>query len=129
MITKEEVQGRLRQNAELAERALTLFIRDAVGTAAADGVVLGLSGGVDSALAAALAAKALGPEAVHPFLLPHRISNPQSVEDAEAVAKVFGLKTRKIDISPMVDPYFERFEPEANQVRMGNTNPSSCPVQ
>ncbi|MEE8138630.1 MAG: NAD+ synthase [Thermoanaerobaculia bacterium] len=120
MITMDEVRNRLRLNAGLAERALALFIRDAVETAGAEGVVLGLSGGVDSALAAALAAKALGPKAVYPFLLPHRISDPQSLEHAEEVAQVFDLDTRTIDISPMVDPYFERYEPEADQVRRGN---------
>ncbi len=120
MSTRDEVRDRLRFNAELAEQVLTLFIRDAVETAGADGVVLGLSGGVDSALAAALAAKALGTEAVHPFILPHRISDPRSSEDAEAVADVFGLTTRTIDISPMVDPYFELNEPEADRVRQGN---------
>lgn len=120
MLTGDKVRQRLLLNGPLAERILISFIRDAVATARAEGVVLGLSGGVDSALAAALAARALGPESVYPFLLPHRISNPESLEHAEAVARVYALETRTIDITPMVDPYFESYEPDADQVRQGN---------
>ena len=55
----------LQLNSELANRALVAFIKDAVQTTGASGVVLGLSGGVDSALSAALAVPALGPDGVH----------------------------------------------------------------
>jgi len=74
MIRREEVKDRLQLNAALATRALTGFIADAIETAGARGVVLGLSGGVDSALAAALAVQGLGAERVHTFLLPYRTS-------------------------------------------------------
>ena len=53
--------------------------------------MVGLSGGVDSSLAAALAARALGPERVHAFLLPYRTSDPRSEADARAVAEHLGL--------------------------------------
>jgi len=106
MIRREQVAGRLALNAPLAVAVLTDFIRDAVATSATEGVVVGLSGGVDSALAAALAARALGPSRVHAFVLPYRISNPESARDACLVAKQLGVDHRLIDISPMVDPYF-----------------------
>lgn len=106
MIRREQVAGRLALNAPLAVAVLTDFIRDAVATSATEGVVVGLSGGVDSALAAALAAGALGPSRVHAFVLPYRISNPESARDACLVAKQLGVGHRLIDISPMVDPYF-----------------------
>jgi len=106
MIRREQVAGRLALNAPLAVAVLTDFIRDAVTTSATEGVVVGLSGGVDSALAAALAARALGPARVHAFVLPYRISNPESARDACQVAKQLGIDHRLIDISPMVDPYF-----------------------
>ena len=106
MIRREQVAGRLALNAPLAVAVLTDFIRDAVATSATEGVVVGLSGGVDSALAAALAARALGPSRVHAFVLPYRISNPESARDACLVAKQLGIGHRLIDISPMVDPYF-----------------------
>jgi predicted amidohydrolase/NH3-dependent NAD+ synthetase len=103
----------------LAETILTHFIRDAVETAGASGVVVGLSGGIDSSLATALAVRALGPERVHGFLLPYRTSSPESEADARLVAESLGLPHRLIDISPMVDAYFAE-EPGADPGRRGN---------
>ncbi|HEY4575385.1 MAG TPA: NAD+ synthase, partial [Thermoanaerobaculia bacterium] len=119
MIRREQVRGRLELNAPLAEAVLTSFIRDAVETSGTRGVVVGLSGGVDSSLSAALAARALGPERVHGFLLPYRTSSPESAQDARAVAEHLGIPHRMIDISPMVDAYFE-IEADAPAERRGN---------
>lgn len=119
MIPPDTVRERLRLNASLAERVLTSFIRDAVETSGTRGVVVGLSGGVDSSLSAALAARALGPERVHGFLLPYRTSSPDSEGDARAVAGQLGISHRAIDISPMVDAYFA-VEPDAGPDRRGN---------
>jgi NAD+ synthase len=99
---------------------LVSFIRDAVETAGSAGVTVGLSGGVDSSLAAALAVRALGPERVHGFLLPYRTSSADSLADAQAVVAHLGLAARTIDISPMVDAYFNAYEPEAEPGRRGN---------
>jgi NAD+ synthase len=119
VIRREQVRGRLELNAPLAEAVLTSFIRDAVETSGTQGVVVGLSGGVDSSLSAGLAARALGPERVHGFLLPYRTSSPESERDARAVAGHLGIPHRAIDISPMVDAYFE-MEPDAPAERRGN---------
>ncbi|MFL6232137.1 MAG: NAD+ synthase, partial [Thermoanaerobaculia bacterium] len=119
MIRREQVRGRLELNAPLAEAVLTSFIRDAVETSGTEGVVVGLSGGIDSSLSAALAARALGPERVHGFLLPYRTSSPESQRDARAVAGHLGIPHRVIDISPMVDAYFE-IEADAPAERRGN---------
>ena len=119
MIRKEQVPQRLVLNAPLAVKVLTSFIRDAVETSDTSGVVVGLSGGVDSSLSAALAALALGPERVHGFLLPYRTSNPASEQDARTVAEHLGVPHRVIDISPMIDAYFE-MEPDADPIRRGN---------
>ena len=120
MSAQERVREKLTLNPELATRVLAAFIDDAVATTQTHGVVVGLSGGIDSALAAGLAVAALGPDRVHGFLLPYRTSSPDSVTDAEAVGRHLGLQTRTIDISPMVDPYFETYEPEPGKVRLGN---------
>jgi NAD+ synthase len=120
MIHKVEVRKRLKLNADLATAVLTDFVRDAVETTGAQGVVLGLSGGVDSALAAALAVRALENRQVHPFLLPYRTSARSSASDAELVTEALELESPTIDISPMVDAYFDANEPEADQVRRGN---------
>ena len=119
MIRRDQVKARLALNAPLAEAVLTSFIRDAVDTSGTQGVVVGLSGGVDSSLAAALAARALGPERVHGFLLPYRTSNPESERDARSVAEHLGMPHRVIDISPMVDAYFDQ-ESDAGPDRRGN---------
>jgi NAD+ synthase len=120
MIRQQQVRDRLHLNAELATAVLCSFISDATDTTHCGGVVLGLSGGVDSALSAALAVKALGPEKVLAFALPYKSSSPDSAADAEAVADCLSLTLRTIDISPMIDAYFEANESEADQLRQGN---------
>jgi NAD+ synthase len=120
MSTRQYVRDCLRLDPALAVTTLESFIRDAVQTAGAKGVTVGLSGGVDSALAAALATRALGADAVHAFFLPYRTSNPSSATDAATVAANLGLELRTIDISPMVDAYFEHYEQQADRIRMGN---------
>ncbi|MGE0641913.1 MAG: NAD+ synthase [Thermoanaerobaculia bacterium] len=120
MIRKDEVAGRLVLHAPLAVAALTDFLRDGVENAHATGLVLGLSGGVDSALAAALATRALGTERVHAHFLPYRSSDPQSAVDAQAVAEKLGLALRTIEITPQIDAYFDAHEPEADRLRRGN---------
>ncbi len=120
MSARDRVKEKLQLNSELANRALVAFIKDAVQTTGATGVVLGLSGGIDSALSAALAVPALGPDGVHAFILPHRTSSPDSATDAQAVAAALGLTTHAIDISPMVDPYFDLYESDPDKIRLGN---------
>jgi NAD+ synthase len=119
VIRREQVRGRLALNAPLATAVLVSFIRDAVATSGTQGVVVGLSGGVDSALSAALAVRALEAELVHGFLLPYRTSHPESEQHARAVAESLGIPHRVIDISPMVDAYFA-VEPDAPADRRGN---------
>lgn len=116
---KKNVLDRLLLNGPLAVKVLTSFIRDAVETSGTAGVVVGLSGGVDSSLSAALAVRALGPEKVHGFLLPYRTSSPESEADARLVAEHLGMPHRMIDISPMIDAYFA-IETDADAGRRGN---------
>lgn len=120
MIRRQEVAARLRLHAPLACAALADFLRDGVAAAGAAGVVVGVSGGVDSALAAALAVQGLGRERVHGFFLPYRESSPQSRHDADAVATQLGLTLRTIDLTPQIDAYFDREEPDADRTRRGN---------
>lgn len=121
MKTRDSLRAldRLSLNAPLAAQVLTSFIKDAIETSGTAGVVIGLSGGIDSSLAAALAVRALGPERVHGFLLPYRTSSPESLEDAKLVAEHLGVPHRVIEISPMVDAYFA-IETDADAGRRGN---------
>jgi NAD+ synthase len=104
---------------DLVERILVGFLREEVRKVGFERVVLGLSGGVDSALSAALAQRALGAENVVPVLMPYRTSSPQSEADALTVADSLGIKPEVVDISPQVDAYFDRF-PDADRGRRGN---------
>lgn len=82
--------------------------------------VVGMSGGVDSSVTAALCVRAFGPENVHGFLMPYATSSPESAEHALLVAERLGLPTRSIEITEAVDGYLESFEPDAGPTRRGN---------
>lgn len=85
-----------------AYQACVLGLRDYVVKNGFPGVVLGLSGGIDSALVAAMAADALGPDKVHTIMLPSRFTSDDSLHDAAACAKALGLRYDKISIDPPV---------------------------
>jgi NAD+ synthase (glutamine-hydrolysing) len=106
-------------DAPLVERWLTTFIRDELTRRGFEKAVIGLSGGVDSAVTAFLAAKALGPENVIAVRMPYRTSNPESLAHAELVIDALGIESRTVDISPAVDGYLQS-EPDADPARRGN---------
>ena len=81
--------------------------------------VIGLSGGVDSAVTAFLCARALGPENVYAIRMPYRTSHPSSLNDAQLVVEALEVPCRTIDISAAVDGYLQ-FEPDADPRRRGN---------
>ena len=82
--------------------------------------VLGLSGGVDSAVVAYLAARALGPDNVYAFRMPYKISSQDSVDHANLVIEDLGLHARTIEITGMVDGYVSESEPDITGARLGN---------
>ena len=86
-------------------QAMVLALRDYVTKNRFPGVVLGLSGGIDSALAAAVAADALGPGNVHCVMMPSPYTSDDSLEDAAAVAKLLGVRLDTIDIGPAMKAY------------------------
>jgi NAD+ synthase len=81
-------------------------------------VALGLSGGLDSTLAALLCVEALGAENVLAVLMPHRSTNPASLSLAQGVVNTLGMTSRRVNMSPAVDAYFANF-PDANRFRRG----------
>ena len=86
-----------------AYQACVLGLRDYVNKNRFPGVVLGLSGGIDSALVAAMAVDALGPDRVHAIMMPYRYTSAQSISDAEACAAALGIKLDMVPVAPAVE--------------------------
>lgn len=95
------------------------FIANEVRKVGVSRVVVGLSGGIDSATSAFLAAQALGKENVCAIMMPYKTSSPQSLADALRVVNLLGVRSMTISITEQVDPYFEKF-PEMDRLRKAN---------
>jgi len=106
-------------NGPFTIRVLTAFIREELAKAGFSKAVLGLSGGLDSAVCAGLAARALGPKNVLALIMPYGTSFSADMDDAREAARVFKIRSLVIDIAPMVDAYFAA-QPDAGRVRIGN---------
>jgi NAD+ synthase (glutamine-hydrolysing) len=106
-------------DAPLVERWLVGFVRDEMQRRNFSRAVVGISGGVDSAVTAFLAARALGAANVLGVRLPYRTSSPESLEHAQLVIDALGISSRTLDISPAVDGYLTN-EPDADPNRRGN---------
>jgi len=106
-------------NTDLVRKILTGFIRTEITRMGFERAVVGLSGGIDSALSCYLTAEALGPQNVLAVRMPYRTSSPDSLEDAQKVIDALGVPSITIPITEMVEPLFERF-PDMSAVRRGN---------
>ena len=109
----------LKINTDWLKRILNVFLREEVHKIGMEKVVLGLSGGVDSAVVAALAQNAMGAENVHALIMPYRTSNPLSEAHAILLAKKLNIVYTVVDISEPVDAYFKN-RPQASALRRGN---------
>jgi NAD+ synthase len=106
-------------NPSLARQILTGFIRSEITRAGFLRAVVGLSGGVDSALSCALVAEALGVDNVLAVRMPHKTSNPDSLEHAQLLIDQLGIKSETIEITDMVEPLIQR-DPDMSRTRKGN---------
>lgn len=95
----------LKINCESEAERICAFIKNQLLSMHREGIVIGLSGGVDSALCSALSVKAIGKDKVLGLLLPDRESSPQSAELALNHAKQLGIRTQLVDITPILDAF------------------------
>ena len=100
-------------------KLLSLFIRDELQKAGLKRLILGLSGGLDSAVVAYLSAGAIGHENVTAVIMPYKTSEPLNLEDARKIAEKLNLKVHTTDITSQIDSYFQSF-PDADRNRRGN---------
>jgi len=101
--------------------ALSAFVQSIVESAGVKGVVVGVSGGVDSATTLALSVKALGPQRVLALIMPDSDVTPiRDVEDAKKLVEMFGVNHKTIDIKPIIERYVEEANIKPNRRSLGN---------
>jgi NAD+ synthase len=114
-----ELPTELAIDTDVARRVIGEFIRGQLRQAGFDRAVLGLSGGIDSALVAYLTAEAIGADKVLTVLMPYRTSSPASQGDAEEVVSRLKTASELVDITPMVDGFYGPAS-DASSLRRGN---------
>ncbi|MBI9050252.1 MAG: NAD+ synthase [Anaerolineaceae bacterium] len=112
-------KSNLTIHAPLARKILTGFIHSEITRTGFKKAVLGLSGGIDSALSCFLAAEALGPDNVLAIRMPYRTSSQDSLDDAQRVIDATSVRSMTVEITDMVDPLIAKF-PEMDAIRKGN---------
>ena len=111
--------NKLDLNLKEVHNELVEFLRENFKKAGFSKAVLGLSGGIDSALVAYLLKDALGKENVLAIMMPYKSSNPDSLNHAKLVVEDLKINAKSIEITDMIDAYFKN-EKEASSLRMGN---------
>ena len=111
--------NKLDLNLKDVHNELVKFLRENFKKAGFSKAVLGLSGGIDSALVAYLLRDALGKENVLAIMMPYKSSNPDSLNHAKLVIEDLKINSKTIEITDMIDAYFKN-EKEASSLRMGN---------
>jgi NAD+ synthase len=106
-------------NTDLAREILTGFIKSEITRVGFSRAIVGLSGGIDSALSCVLAARALGPENVLAVRMPYKASSRDSLDHAQLLIDQTGVQSKTIEITDMVEPLIKR-DPEMSKVRKGN---------
>lgn len=106
-------------NTDLARNILTGFIKSEVTRVGLTHAVVGLSGGLDSALSCVLAVEALGAEKVLVVRMPYKASSRDSLEHAQLLIDQLGVQSKTIEITDMVEPLF-KLDPDISKLRKGN---------
>src|SRR5947208_1285907 len=106
-------------NAGQTLKVIEIFLREEMHRVGFTKAVIGLSGGIDSALSAYLAVRALGKENVHCVMMPYKTSSSESLSDAKAIIRELGVSSEVADITPMADTYFSLDE-TSDKIQKGN---------
>ena len=106
-------------NTDLAREILTGFIKSEITRVGMFCAVIGLSGGIDSALSCVLAVEALGAENVLAVRMPYKASSQDSLDHAQLLIDQLGIPNKTIEITDMVEPLF-KLDPQITKMRMGN---------
>ncbi len=96
------------------------FIKKQLSETGFEKLIVGLSGGIDSAVTAALSVQAVGSENVYGVMMPYKNSRQESLDHALLVADKLNIQYQVIDITPMVDSYFDTYATDADYLRRGN---------
>jgi NAD+ synthase len=115
----QHIAPRLLINTDLAREVLVRFIRDSVSKLGFERVVLGISGGIDSAIVAWLSVDALGANNVLGVRMPYKTSSPDSLSDAQKVIDALGIEALTIPITAIADGLIAQF-PDMSQMRKAN---------
>ena len=113
----------LELNLPEVEKRIRRFIKEYVENAGADGIVLGMSGGIDSGTVAAISSLAIGGSRVTGLMLPEKETyNSKDIDDARVVAEKFGLETQVCDITPALEGFYETIPifDQADKLSKGN---------
>ena len=102
-----------------AKQKILKFIKDYVYNSGYKNGIIGVSGGIDSALVLQLTVEALGKDNVFALLMPYKLSSEDSLKDGKTICNKLGVKYEVIDISPSVDAYFRKY-PTDNPLQIGN---------
>ena len=113
----------LELNFTEVEKRIRRFIKEYIKNAGAEGIVLGMSGGIDSGTVAAFSSLAIGGDKVIGLMLPEEETyNPQDIDDAKFVAEKFGLKTQVCDITPVLEGFYKTIPVFAQEDRLCKGN-------
>jgi len=107
----------MKINGPFVEKLLTGFIRTELERTGFARGILGVSGGLDSSVTAALAVRAVGPDNVIGMIMPYGRAFGRDADDARLLARELGITTREVDIAPSVDAYYSRFPTEDRLLR------------
>jgi NAD+ synthase len=118
-MTPPDLTRKLHINTDLARTVLKTFLRDEIRKVGIEHAVIGLSGGIDSALACYLVVQAIGAHNVYAVRMPYRTSSADSLDHAQLVIDALGINSETVEITDMVDPLIAR-TPEMTPLRKGN---------